>query len=72
MNIGIVQRHLQRLVVVLVVAVVDDVHRVDVEARQPIDGDGEALHHRIERKRRVRGQRRELGTNLRATNSGMG
>ena len=58
----IVQRHLDPLVGVLVVHVVDDVHRVHVHARQPV-------HHSLElrrRRRRTRGSRPVTGSNVRA------
>mmetsp|Transcript_16360 Transcript_16360/g.19618 ORF Transcript_16360/g.19618 Transcript_16360/m.19618 type:complete len:366 (-) Transcript_16360:861-1958(-) len=44
LDLAVVQGHLQALVGVLVVHVVNHVHRVDVELREPLDGRPVALH----------------------------
>ena len=57
------QRHLDRLVAVLVVHVVDDVERVDVGLREPVQHRVEAAHHLVVIEH-VRGDRRELRPDL--------
>ena len=46
-DVAVVQRHLDRLVAVLVVHVVDDVERVDVGLREPVHHRIEAAHHLV-------------------------
>ena len=47
LDVGVVQRHLNLLVGVFVVHIVDDVHRVDIEVAEPLAVEGETLHHLV-------------------------
>ena len=46
-DVAVVQRHLDRLVAILVVHVVDDVERVDVRLRQPVHHPLVAVDHLV-------------------------
>eukprot|EP00123_Amoebidium_parasiticum_P011590 comp20802_c0_seq2/m.27381 comp20802_c0_seq2/g.27381 ORF comp20802_c0_seq2/g.27381 comp20802_c0_seq2/m.27381 type:complete len:542 (+) comp20802_c0_seq2:380-2005(+) len=66
-DVGIVQGHLDALVAILVVHVVDAVHGVDVQLRHPIHSRVVVLHHLVVLERAVGGCN-ELGPNLLAGN----
>ena len=62
LNLGIVEGHNQTLIGVLVVHIVNDVHRVDVQTRHPAHIRAEGLYHLVVYERHIRLEYTPLGS----------